>query len=285
MRRERGPREGEPRQIEQKMKPTAYLGVVTSPAPAVLSTQLGLGEGFGLVVDDVVQDSPAKAAGLTRYDVLKQFNEQQLVDPGQLATLVRSLGKDKEVSLTIIRKGQEQKIAVKIGEKMLPDRAQSDRRDGPGALRWRWDGERTVPPSGPRRQGDGGEEDPFGVKPADLLREIRPGAPENPRAMWSDGNSRWDASRARVTMRDRDGEVEVLVRDGHRTLVARGASGDTVFTGPVDTEEQRKSVPAPYREKLTALELRDAVPAPAREIRRVERTISPAAAERPPEVQ
>jgi serine protease Do len=285
---ERGSRDAEFRLFERKLKPTAYVGVVTSPATPALSTQLGLGEGFGLVVDEVVPESPAKAAGIERYDVLKQFNEQQLVDPAQLATLVRSLGKDKEVTITIIRKGQEQKLTLKIGEKMLPEREQPDRRDGPGFPRRREEGGRAPQPSNPDRQGSRGENEPFGgLKPADLLRDIRPGAPEVLRADWTNGRSRWDASRARVTMRDHDGEVEVLIRDGRRTLTARGASGDTVFTGPVDTDDQRKAVPAPFRDKLSALELPEAIRTPTRDQRRSDGSppLDPAAGQPPREVQ
>ena len=61
---QRGPRDGDLRAPEQRLKPTPYVGVVTSPVPPALAAQLGLGEGFGVVVDEVVPDSPAKAAGI-----------------------------------------------------------------------------------------------------------------------------------------------------------------------------------------------------------------------------
>lgn len=103
-------------------RPLPYLGVVTSPVAPVLAAQLGLAEGFGLVVDEVLPESPAARAGVQRFDVLKLLNDQQLVDPNQLATLVRSMGKDADVSLTVLRKGGEQKLSVKVGERVLPER-------------------------------------------------------------------------------------------------------------------------------------------------------------------
>lgn len=121
---------GGERSFSQRLKPTPYLGVATSAAPPVLAAQLGLPEGFGLVVDEVLPDSPAANAGVQRHDVLKQFNEQQLVDPAQLAALVRSLGKDAEASVTLLRKGQEQKLTIKIGEKNLPERRIEEFRGG-----------------------------------------------------------------------------------------------------------------------------------------------------------
>ena len=110
----------------QRLRP--YLGVVTSAAPAAVAAQAGLPEGFGLVVDEVLPDSPAQAAGIERYDVLTKFDDQKLVDSAQLAALVNATTKDTEVSLTLLRKGQEQKVTVKVGEKMLPDRRGGDAR-------------------------------------------------------------------------------------------------------------------------------------------------------------
>lgn len=104
------------------MKPTPFLGVVTGPVPPSLAAQLGLGEGFGIVVEDVAPGSPAATAGVQRFDVLKLLDDQQLTDPNHLAALVRGRGKDADVSLTLIRRGQEQKVTVKIGERMMPER-------------------------------------------------------------------------------------------------------------------------------------------------------------------
>src|SRR4029453_6847311 len=82
---------------------------------------------------------------------------------------------------------------------------------------------------------------------------------------WIDGASHWDASRARMVMRDHDGEVSVSVKDGHRILTVKKPQGDEVFSGPVDTPEQRNAVPQPYRGKLEALEIRQRPPGPQRE--------------------
>ena len=66
-------------------------------------------------------------------------------------------------------------------------------------------------------------------------------------------------------MRDHDGEVAVSVRDGHRILTVKKPEGEEVFSGPVDTREQRNAVPQPFRGKLEALEIRQRPPGPPRE--------------------
>ena len=285
------------------MKPVPYIGVSTAAVPPAISAQLGLPEGFGLLVEAVMPDSPAKAAGLQQYDVLKQFNDQQLAEPGQLAALVRAAGKGSEVTLTLLRKGAEQKLTIKVDEKAMPSRSfgnggwnrslpqewreQIERfqRGGQESSRWngapevqervrrlqerlrgyqesvrkwqdevrRWSTAREgeMPPPPPMPPLDLPESS---VRPQDILRDLRPGGERSPRSDWSDGNSRWDASRARATIRDAEGEVELSVQDGHRTLTARTPSGETVYTGQVDTPEERDAVPEKYRAKLKMLE-------------------------------
>src|SRR6202011_5193581 len=102
--------------------PVTFLGVETSDVPHVVSEQLGLPKGFGLVVDYVVPDGPAAAAGVQQNDILKMFNDQILMEPGQLSKLVRSFPEGMTVTLTVLRKGQEQKIPVKLTKKEVPKR-------------------------------------------------------------------------------------------------------------------------------------------------------------------
>ena len=68
--------------------PVTFLGVETSSVPRVVSEQLGLAKGFGLVVDYVVPDGPAAAAGVQQNDIIKMFNDQILMEPDQLAASV-----------------------------------------------------------------------------------------------------------------------------------------------------------------------------------------------------
>src|SRR6266700_3574391 len=95
-----GPPRDRDREDRMPKVPVTFLGVETSEVPSVLCDQLGLPKGFGLVVDYVVPDGPAAAAGVQQNDILKMFNDQILTEPDQLSKLVRSLtqrqgGKDR----------------------------------------------------------------------------------------------------------------------------------------------------------------------------------------------
>src|SRR5438105_15924985 len=65
--------------------PVTYLGVETSEVPSVLCDQLGIQKGFGLVVDYVVPDGPAAAAGVHQNDIIKMLHDQIQTEPEQVA--------------------------------------------------------------------------------------------------------------------------------------------------------------------------------------------------------
>src|SRR5947207_9436386 len=111
--------------------PVTFLGVETSEVPSVLCDQLGLPKGFGLVVDYVVPDGPAAAAGVQQNDIIKMLNDQILTEPDQLSKLVRSYSEGTTVTLTVLRKGKEEKIGVKLTKKEVPQ----EREFGPGRHR------------------------------------------------------------------------------------------------------------------------------------------------------
>src|SRR5437870_8340964 len=128
---------GPPSSHEKAPKvPMTFLGVETSQVPTVVSEQLGLSKGLGLVVEYVVPDSPAAAAGIQQNDILKMLNDQILMEPSQLRKLLQTFSEGADVTLTILRKGQEQKITVKLAKKEMP----KPHSLGPGEDHdWDWD--------------------------------------------------------------------------------------------------------------------------------------------------
>jgi hypothetical protein len=107
--------------------PVTYLGVETSELPGVVADQLGMPKGFGLVVDYVVPDGPAAAAGVQQNDIIKMFNDQILMEPDQLSKLIRSYPEGTTVTLTVLRKGAETKLPAKLGKREVTQRRGHDR--------------------------------------------------------------------------------------------------------------------------------------------------------------
>ena len=93
------------------------------------------------------------------------------------------------------------------------------------------------------------------VLPEDLLKELAPGASPKVRVYSKSSSSTWDTGKARVFLKDNDGEIEVNLENGKRTMIAKDTAGKVVFEGPIDTEEQRKAVPELFRKKLDQIKV------------------------------
>ena len=236
------------------VRPTAFLGVATSPVPPVLAAQLGLPEGFGLVVDEVLPDSPAVLAGVQQFDVLRLFNDQQLTEPSQLAALVRAAGKDASVALTLLRKGQEQKLSLKLTERSMPETTLTR----PGSFgSMGGGGPRAFGPSGGGAFGEsgrGGAGGPFAARP--VFPTLQPGGAAQVQVLEPNGTVTYNTANAKWLMKDDTGEVEVSSSNGQRQLIAKNAKGEIVFNGPIDTPEQLKALPEDVRKKIEVMEVR-----------------------------
>ena len=104
-------------QNKGRKEPTlTYLGIYATPVNPSVSNQLNLTANFYLNVERVETNSPAEKGGVQEFDLLMQFNDQVLINPGQLKCLVRSKQPGEEVVLTIMRKGKEQKITLALGK-------------------------------------------------------------------------------------------------------------------------------------------------------------------------
>ena len=118
---------GNERERHEKKVPVTYLGVETDEVPRVVSEQLGLPKGFGLVVEYVSPDGPAATAGIQQNDILRMLNDQLLTEPDQLSKLVRSFPEGTTVTFTVLRKGKEEKIGVKLAKKEVSERSEFGR--------------------------------------------------------------------------------------------------------------------------------------------------------------
>src|SRR5256714_4438643 len=87
-----------------------YLGIQARP------TTQGVAETDGVIVDDVVANSPAAEAKLRRDDVIKKFNGHNVRNITELRSLVAQVELDKQVELELVRNGTTQKVTAEIKE-------------------------------------------------------------------------------------------------------------------------------------------------------------------------
>jgi len=109
-------------------KERTWLGVNIGRVSEVTAAQLGLSAGTGLVVEHVVENSPAEKAGVKRFDILTAIEDQILVNPDQLQVLVASKEDGEQVSVTLLRGGKRRSIDVSL-EKHAPESLHIDLAD------------------------------------------------------------------------------------------------------------------------------------------------------------
>jgi hypothetical protein len=261
--------------------PVTFLGVETSPVPPVVSEQLGLPKGFGLVVDYVVPDGPAAAAGVQQNDILKMLNDQILMEPRQLEKLVRSYAEGTNVTLTVLRKGKEEKVTVKLTKKELPQR----REFGPRGHR------HSDFPFGDQEFGELRDrlndlKEQFGDVNQGMIHDAVMKAHEEATRARAEGRrvseraldearraaeqvkitrtddtglktTKIDIGKAQIVFSDEKGELRIETLDGKKVLTAKDPQGRLLFSGPVETKEDLDKIPAEVRKRYEKLQERD----------------------------
>ena len=93
------------------------IGLNSTAMGETLRSHLGIDKG-ALVVEGVMDESPAELAGLQRHDVIIKANDASVRDQAALINAVQSAGKEsKSLKLSIIRGGKTQMIKVKPTER------------------------------------------------------------------------------------------------------------------------------------------------------------------------
>jgi len=274
--RNAAPRRPQPPQARgRETDPTKlpFLGVATTPLAPSLRDHLGLPHGFGIQVQQVEPGSPAAKAGIERHDVLVRFDDQRLISPEHLSLLVRSAKAGERVELSVVRRGEEQRLTATLGE---TDRIMFQRDGRPRHEDWQeqmrgrqdvlqdWMHRHHPAPRPPRfrhESGVGGDPDesvPEGEAAALLTNEaeresptgrppaisVRPGFPVS--VFGAEGLVKIDNEQGEATL-SFDGEE-------HR-IELRDAVGALVHEGPWDPERGAEALPEKAQDHLRAMKL------------------------------
>ncbi len=91
-----------------------WIGAGCEPLSEALQAQLELKE--GLVVADVIADSPAAAAGIQKHDIVLRFGDAKLTEVHQLVELVDKQGA-KTVDIVLLRGAKEKTVSLTPAER------------------------------------------------------------------------------------------------------------------------------------------------------------------------
>ncbi len=93
-----------------------WLGVSIQELSPELAAQFGMTETKGVLVSDVMEDSPAKKAGFERADVIVEFDGKPMDSPTHLRNAVAQTPLGKKVSIKLIRDKKPKALDVTIVE-------------------------------------------------------------------------------------------------------------------------------------------------------------------------
>ena len=109
-----------------------YLGISAGEITDDLAAHLKLPKGVrGALVAEVLPGQAAARAGILPYDIITRVNDEKISSPLDLTTKITAIPVGASAELTVIRKGTEKKISLKVGERPTDLYAKSQKRSGP----------------------------------------------------------------------------------------------------------------------------------------------------------
>jgi len=94
-----------------------FIGVKLANITPRLADRLDLSQGQGVVIIEVIADSPAEQAGLQAKDIILKLGDVQTSSVDDVLNQVAQYQVGSPVTLTILRAGFQQTITVTLGEK------------------------------------------------------------------------------------------------------------------------------------------------------------------------
>jgi serine protease Do len=111
-----------------------WLGVSIQPLTPELARSFGSKDAKGVLINEVMPDSPAAKAGLKPGDILLEFEGRPMEGPGDLQRAVGFFSPDRSAKVKILRDQVEKTVEIRVGQ--APDERQTQQqRPGGGRAR------------------------------------------------------------------------------------------------------------------------------------------------------
>lgn len=101
----------------------ALLGISIQPVGDEDAEEYGLPEISGVLVEDFQDDSPARAAGLRRHDVIVAIGGRRVSRTGELQGVIAQHSPGERVEVEVIRYGEPLRLEVQLTEAPFPEEA------------------------------------------------------------------------------------------------------------------------------------------------------------------
>jgi serine protease Do len=95
----------------------AWLGIAMRPVNERVVERYHMDRPKGVIIEQVMDDSPAKKAGLKPLDIILKINDEDVFQSNEVQNTIALKNPGDIVKLTILRDGKEKEIRVKLGQK------------------------------------------------------------------------------------------------------------------------------------------------------------------------
>ena len=102
--------------VAQAGEEKGYLGVKLQELTPSMAKALQMDDESGVMINEIVDDSPAEKAGLEDGDVILEFNGKSISDNNDLVKAVRRTSPGDNVEVVVLRNGKNKTLNVEIGK-------------------------------------------------------------------------------------------------------------------------------------------------------------------------
>lgn len=268
---EAAPGDANPAAAEPDARPearaaTAYLGVVSSAVPEMLSDHLGLEQGAGIIVRAVMPDGPAAKAGLAVNDIITRVGDKAVGSPQDLTEQVTTRKPGDAIHLDVIHKGKPAGLDVTLCKR--PDQLAGMENQPLDQLNLEGMPKEFADRIRGMIEGNLGgmqldiREGAVEVAPQidEAMRELRKRLEENNGALQGFGNAlggmKLDIHQgATFRLLDEKGSVELKSNDGGKEVTIRDKENKVTWSGPWDTDQDKAAAPDDIRNRVERLNL------------------------------
>lgn len=94
-----------------------WLGIVYGPVTEKVQSYFELDNKQGVMVHEVIKDSPAEEAGLQQYDIIKEIDKKPIENIDEISEIIENNGIGETIMIKIIRDGSSEILFAEIGKK------------------------------------------------------------------------------------------------------------------------------------------------------------------------
>lgn len=267
----------------EKRRHRMLLGIQPGEVDPALKTQLGLDGFAGIVVEDVLADSPAGKAGIQQYDIITKVAGKPISHPRDIKEALLNSKEGDKIEVELLRSCEQHTVELvldqalkmpndRVSQSIPPAKNHIDQIIGAGqrSLPMDMSGnedvedlykmlmEQMMPQRGagrgavPQRLRDRIER--LRRMTAQMEEQMGKSAAMGGNISFRKVSSTSSGGITTVKMRDNKGVIEISSAANQGTrLVVRDEKGNVIFDGPYSTDQDREKVPDNIKERLKGI--------------------------------